>query len=91
MKPENAFDDVVDSYGKHDSRWQRLRWTITGPIIILLGVTQAVFGWAGNSLWMRIGYSAACIVFGLILIARLNWLSPPEAENSPGDEDAKVN
>jgi hypothetical protein len=94
MKSENAFDDAVETYGKLDSRWQRLRWIISGPFLILLGITQAIFGWAGNSLWMRIGYSAACIVFGLILIAKLNWFCPPEEEQEitaseapPSDHD----
>jgi hypothetical protein len=90
MKSENAPDDVIETYGKLDARWQRLRWTITGPILILLGVTQAIFGWAGSSLWMRFGYAAACIAFGLILIAKINWLCPREDDEERAAIDAPL-
>jgi hypothetical protein len=80
MEPDEPFDGVYQSYEKLDSAWQSLRWRITGPLLILLGVSQAIFGWAGNSLWMRIGYSAACIAFGIFLIAIIGWLTPDQSE-----------
>jgi hypothetical protein len=83
---EEPFDDVFQAYEKLDSGWQSLRWRITGPFLILLGLSQAVFGWAGNSLWMRIGYSAACIAFGVFLIAIMGWLSPRASENENPDQ-----
>jgi hypothetical protein len=83
MTPGEAIDDAYQTYEELDSRWQGFRWRVTGPFLILLGVSQAVFGWAGDSLWMRIGYAAACVIFGLILIAKSNWFC---RRQTPSDE-----
>ncbi len=83
MKVSEVFDRIHEL----DSRWERLRWVVTGPFLIALGVSQAIFAWAGNSLWMRIGYSAACITFGSLVIAFLGWLAPPDAEPETAENE----
>lgn len=55
-------------------------WLIVGPVLIVLGVTQAIYGWAGDSPRMRLGYSAACILFGLLLTSVIIWLLIPDDE-----------
>jgi hypothetical protein len=74
------FDEALEEL---DSRWQRLRWRITGPFLVLLGITQAIFGWAGDSLWMRLGYAVACVAVGVLLIVNVKWFCPPAVEEEP--------
>ena len=65
-----------------------LGWLLVGPVLIVIGVTQGIFGWAGNTIGMRVGYSAACILFGLLLTGVIVWLLiPDDAEESELDKD----
>jgi hypothetical protein len=69
MKPSESFDDFCETLHQVESRWETFRWTMTGPILIAIGVSQAIFGWAGNTWLMRFGYPTACITFGLLILA----------------------
>ena len=65
---------LLDALGDLQFGWFLLKWLAAGPLLITIGVTQAVYGWAGNSLWMRYGYSTACILFGLSIFAFFTWI-----------------
>ena len=36
--------------------------------LIAIGVSQAIYGWAGDALWLRILYPAACFAMALVCL-----------------------
>ena len=62
--------------------------------LIAIGVSQAIYGWAGDALWLRILYPAACFAMALVCLGLVYFIargvigeenSPPDA--GPGDVD----
>jgi len=49
-------------------------WLLVGPALITMGVSQAMYGWAGNSLMMRVVYASACIALGICVIGGIGAL-----------------
>ena len=57
-----------------------LGWRLAGPVLILIGVSQAAFNWAGQTTTWRVLYSAVSLLIGLglmILLRRAAKLDPP--------------
>lgn len=62
--------------------------------LIAIGVSQAIYGWAGDAMWLRILYPAACFAMALVclglvyLVARgIIGEDDPPADTDPGKGD----
>jgi hypothetical protein len=40
------------------------RFLLAGPVLIAIGISQAVFGWIGNSTYQRAIYPILCCIMG---------------------------
>ena len=72
-RPESFMSKLKRAHDSYSYVCAFGRWLTVGPVLIGLGVTQAMYGWAGRSLGMRVGYSAACIVFGFGILVLIVW------------------
>ncbi|PQO26982.1 hypothetical protein [Blastopirellula marina] len=43
------------------------KWFLGGFVLIGVGVTQAIYGWIGEAMWMRALYGVVCPLLGILI------------------------
>jgi hypothetical protein len=68
-------------------KYQAVRWGIGGLVVIGIAVTQAIFGWVGDSLYFRIVYPvlllAGSAFFFLVSYGAWNYEKATGADLQP--------
>ncbi|PQO44878.1 hypothetical protein C5Y93_17460 [Blastopirellula marina] len=44
-----------------DKVWYSLKCMMVGVVLLVVGVTQVVFGWIGDAIWIRAVYGLVCL------------------------------
>ncbi|RCS52840.1 hypothetical protein DTL42_08385 [Bremerella cremea] len=43
------------------------KWFLGGFVLVGVGITQAIYGWIGEAMWMRALYGVVCPLLGILI------------------------